>query len=70
MVNLDGGVVAKTKNPSVANSHGIGERERLVARVYLGISHHQVRHRRPPQTPPPLCNKIQVLKLKIKEKKW
>lgn len=47
-VNLNRGVVADSQNPSAADGHGIGERERLVTGVYLGISHHQVRHWRPP----------------------
>lgn len=48
MVNLNRGVVAHSQNPSAADGHGIGERERLVTGVYLGIFHHQVRHWRPP----------------------
>ena len=64
MLYLHWGVVSNPENPSVANGHGIGKRERLVDGVYLGILHHQVRHRRPPTGP--LCNAFQSWKNNIK----
>lgn len=61
MADLNGGVVANKKHPSISNGHGVGEREGLVTRVYLRILHNQVRRWRPPAHK--LCNNyIQELK--------